>query len=166
MWDDRSGRKALRLALCLVLALFAAGATFGLAGAAAGPRDPQLVEQVSLEEILGALERGEKVVFVDVREPQEYREAHIPGALNYPTRHLRPDKLEAFREASYVIPYCLKDFRGFEGAKKLHRMGVSGVCLIQGFGISAWRKAGLPVAGSDNGLSDEVAMAQLRAGLR
>jgi phage shock protein E len=41
-------------------------------------------EQTSVEEIHDALERGEEVTVVDVREPDEWEAGHVPGAKHLP----------------------------------------------------------------------------------
>lgn len=66
-----------------------------------------------------------------------------------------------YADADLVIPYCLKDFRGFEGAKKLQAQGLDNVGLVEGFGINAWKRAELPIAGSQPARSDAEAIRQL-----
>ena len=43
-----------------------------------------------LVDALGAMAAGRKVVFVDVREADEFMEGHIPGAINVPLRDAGP----------------------------------------------------------------------------
>lgn len=152
------------LSAAAVLALFLAVAVFGLSGTGSGQGDA-LIPTVRLEDVLEALRRGDRVVFVDVREPQEYAELHLPGAVNLPVRSIDHTARLRFAGARYVIAYCpkdLQDFRGFEGAKWLHFMGVENVRLMEGFGINAWQAAQLPLAGETTGLSDGAALEDLR----
>ncbi|MGH7152215.1 MAG: rhodanese-like domain-containing protein [Planctomycetota bacterium] len=107
-----------------------------------------------------------RLVFVDVRERAEYEEFHLPGAVHVPLRDLGGADLQALAGAEHVVPYCLKDFRGFEGARALARRGVPGVAQLEGFGISAWKKDGLPLAGETTGRGDPEALEILRAQLR
>lgn len=145
--------------MALLLALVS---TFVALGSASGrPEASLLVPRVSLGEVLRALSAGRRVVFVDVREPQEYGEFHLPGALNLPTRSLTPDKKGYFEGADLVIPYCSEGFRGFEGGRLLRRMGVEGVRLLQEEGLAAWAEAGLPLAGAVARKTDLEAMAEL-----
>jgi rhodanese-related sulfurtransferase len=106
-----------------------------------------------------------RLVFVDVRERPEYEEFHLPNAVHVPLRDLAEMDLDPLRGAEIVVPYCLKDFRGFEGARALARRGVPGVALLEGFGVSAWKKANLPLAGEAFGRSDSEAAGLLRARL-
>ena len=40
--------------------------------------------QVSIEVLKQAIDNGEDVIVLDVREPNEYAAAHIPGSTNIP----------------------------------------------------------------------------------
>jgi len=109
---------------------------------------------------------GKKVVFVDVREPEEHAEFHIPGAQSIPLRDVAATDPTLFADADLVVPYCLKDFRGFEGAKALRNRGVPNVGVMEGFGITSWQKAELPTAGSNNGMGDAEALADVIAAVK
>jgi len=119
------------------------------------------VDEVGTERLLTALANGKEVVFVDVREPEEFAEGRIPGAVNIPIRDLDEDKVEQLRGADYVVPYCIKDFRGFEMAKLLRRYGIDNPVIMNPYGLKGWRIQGLPLAGSRNGSAPEVAKAEL-----
>ena len=117
------------------------------------------------EDVAQMIRDGKKVVLVDVREPQEYTEKHIPGAISMPVREttkLTDEELAKMADADVVIPYCLKDFRGFEGAKALHNQGVKNVGLFKGYGIKSWDKAKLPEAGTTTGILDEEALQMIQ----
>ncbi|MGH8238240.1 MAG: chromate resistance protein ChrB domain-containing protein, partial [Steroidobacteraceae bacterium] len=55
-----------------------------------GDERSELVPEVPVVDVLGAAAAGRRVVFVDVRESDEYEEGHIPGALNIPIRDVGP----------------------------------------------------------------------------
>jgi rhodanese-related sulfurtransferase len=107
----------------------------------------RLVELVPVGAVLSAIERGRKVVFIDAREAPEFEEERIPGAVNLPLRAVAAAGLTAYADAELVIPYCLKDFRGFEVAKALQSRGLTNVRLLQRPGINGWKLNGLPTAG-------------------
>lgn len=128
------------------------------------PDEPQLsagVLEVSASAALSAMARGELVVFVDVREPEEFAEGHIPGAINLTLSALDSAPLARLRSADWVISYCVKDFRGFEMAKALANAGVARSAIMRPYGIKGWLGAGLPITGPDSA-SDAVALTQLR----
>lgn len=118
---------------------------------------------VPVTEVARMMASDRKVVLVDVREPDEFREFHIPGARNIPIRSLHSADLAQFEGADAVVSYCLKDFRGWEGTKILVDRGVKNVVVFEGWGVGAWRAAKLPLAGEAAGKSDEEALEEIRA---
>jgi rhodanese-related sulfurtransferase/plastocyanin len=102
-----------------------------------------------------------KLQLIDVREPEEYAEGHIPGAVNIPQQDFARRIGEIDTDA-LVIPYCNMDFRGFVAAEALRALGVERVALMQERGINGWREQGLPIAGPETGLTDTEALARLR----
>lgn len=86
-------------------------------------------------------------VLIDVREPAEYAEGRLAGAVNLP-RGVLEFKIDAHpalaaRDRPLVV-YCLTGGRAALAADALQRMGFHDVCSLAG-GITAWRQAGLPV---------------------
>lgn len=96
-------------------------------------------------------------LIIDVREPNEYQDAHLPRALNIPrgVLELRADPaspgadatLSADRSARIVL-YCTKgpSARSVLAAQTLTSMGYEHVEVLGG-GLIAWAEAGLPVEG-------------------
>ena len=87
------------------------------------------------------------MVFVDVRETEEFDEDHIPGAINVKIRDLRDFDYNSIAKADLVVPYCVKDFRGFEMARLLKQSGIANVVLMRPYGLKGWMTMGLPTAG-------------------
>jgi rhodanese-related sulfurtransferase len=106
-----------------------------------------LVPEMPIETLLIEMKAGKSVVFVDVREPDEFAEAHIPEALNIQLRELDADDIAAVKGADYVVAYCIKDFRGFEMARSLRDAGVGNAVILNPYGIKGWIADGLPTAG-------------------
>lgn len=50
------------------------------------------------------LEKGAQLV--EVLPPDEYAEAHLPGAISIPLRALRADTVSALRKDAPLITYC------------------------------------------------------------
>lgn len=120
----------------------------------------ELVPELSLSEVLGAIAAGKRVQFVDVREAEEFRESHIPGAINATLRDIDGPLRASLAGADHVISYCVKDFRGFEMAKALADAGVANSAIMKPYGIKGWISAGLPIA-SEKELSDAEASGAL-----
>jgi rhodanese-related sulfurtransferase len=100
--------------------------------------------EVTVSEAKELLDKG-GYLFLDCREPKEYKMGHIPGAVNIPRGLLEfkipkkvPDK------SVNIVMYCKKGGRGCLAACTLCRMGYENVVNMDG-GWLAWEKAGYPV---------------------
>lgn len=115
-----------------------------------------LVPEMPIATLLAEMKAGRSVVFVDVREPDEFAEAHIPGALNIQLRELDGDDIAKVKGADYVVSYCIKDFRGFEMARSLRDAGVSNAVILNPYGIKGWIADGLPTVGDEAMTADQA----------
>ncbi len=104
----------------------------------------EVVPQITVYDLAGWLEERPELVVIDVREPFEWREGHIEGAVHLPM-------LEAVRRSSEVPPDCPKavlcsgGLRSSTVISALKRHGTRGWYNVSG-GMTAWLKAGYPVA--------------------
>lgn len=87
------------------------------------------VREISAGDLALLLERG--VAVVDVREPDEYREGHIPGALLVPLG-LVPESIESFRRSVSVYIVCQTGGRSMRACEFLHDAGVTNVINVAG----------------------------------
>ena len=55
------------------------------------------IREIPAAEVKAMIERGERVVYLDVREPNEYNLGHLPGAVHVPRgrRRKRHDRVAA-----------------------------------------------------------------------
>jgi rhodanese-related sulfurtransferase len=115
------------------------------------------VDEIEPTEACRAHDEGELTLIVDVREPHEYREAHVPDAVNIPrgVLELRADpSVPGHDEAlcadcsARILVYCTKgpSARSLLAAQTLARMGYERAAALGG-GLVAWTEAGLPVEG-------------------
>lgn len=106
------------------------------------------VPELPVTQVIHKILAGQKVLFVDVREAQEFSEGHIPGAINLKIRDVNADLLmnASFAEADLIIPYCVKDFRGYEMAIKLKQLKQYNVALLQPYGLKGWVQGGFPLS--------------------
>lgn len=101
------------------------------------------MEPVPATELLERAKKG-LVTVLDVRPPEEYAAAHIPGAINVPL-----EKLEGFLsrlpKRKEVVAYCRGPYclMSFEAVEKLRKRGLRARRLANG--LPEWRAAGLPV---------------------
>ena len=121
----------------------------------------QYIRTLSKHEILELLLKDKRIIFIDTREPEEFLEAHIPGAMNIQLRAFDVLSGISMSDADLFIPYCMKDFRGFEVAKRLKQQGVDNVFLMKPYGFNDWKVRGFPVAGILSGKTDSQGLSDL-----
>lgn len=88
-----------------------------------------------------------RIVLIDVREPHEYSEARIEGALNFPLSSFVPEALPTGGEREIVL-HCGTAKRSADALQRCAAANVAVDAHMAG-GISAWRADGLPVIGVD-----------------
>lgn len=126
---------------------------------------PDFVAQLDHVEILREISLGKKVVFVDTREDEEFSEVHLPGAQILRLRDVNAESVKRFLDADLVVPYCVKDFRGFEVAKSMKQLGVKHVATLSPNGLKGWLKAGLPVVKAGASTEQQAAQALMQCAM-
>jgi rhodanese-related sulfurtransferase len=110
------------------------------------------IREITAADADDAVKKNPKTLILDVREPGEWAEGHIPGALHVPR-----GMLEAKADLEYVnreprlqdrsvsiIVHCASGARSAMAADVLQEMGFSDVKSMAG-GIVAWKEQGLPI---------------------
>ncbi|NPC97807.1 rhodanese-like domain-containing protein [Nocardioides sp. zg-DK7169] len=98
------------------------------------------MRETTIEQLASALEEG--ACLVDVREVAEYREGHVPGAVNIPMGRLtgRLDELDGTRPVHVV---CASGNRSSAMTDVLTGAGFDAVNVAGG--TSAWARSGRPL---------------------
>ena len=113
-------------ALCLALLL--AGCT---------SLDSAGYTQVSSEKAAQLMADYDDEIVLDVRTPEEYAEAHIPGAINVPNEEIGEEPIAELPDKDQIIlVYCRSGNRSKEAAQKLADQGYTTV--IEFGGIKDW----------------------------
>ncbi|MBE3557272.1 MAG: rhodanese-like domain-containing protein [Firmicutes bacterium] len=92
---------------------------------------------ITAEEVATQLETGEKIQIIDVRQPSEYRQGHIPGARLVPLSELNAQWSKLKRDETYVM-VCRSGARSQQATQFLLSKGFSNVKNMRG-GMLAWR---------------------------
>jgi rhodanese-related sulfurtransferase len=103
------------------------------------------VKALSAQEATLLVNRNDGV-FVDIRSVDEYRKAHIHGALSLPAERIRKNDtaaLDKYKSAPIVV-VCATGMTAKAAAQQLTKAGYENVALLQG-GISAWQGASFPL---------------------
>ena len=91
-----------------------------------------------------AEKRSQGAFILDVREPSEWTQVHIPGATLIPLGAL-PDRLNEVPKDQEVIVVCHSGNRSAKGRDILRAAGFNRVTSMAG-GMTAWQAQGLPIA--------------------
>ncbi|GAC1337424.1 MAG: hypothetical protein NVSMB29_01770 [Candidatus Dormibacteria bacterium] len=83
-----------------------------------------------------------EAVLIDVREPWEYEEQHLPGARLIPLGEL-PDRIAEVPADRDVYVHCRMGGRSSRAVSYLRSQGRNRVHNVHG-GLEAWEAAGLP----------------------
>ena len=102
------------------------------------------VREVSVNDTRDALAKG-RARLIDVREDNEWSEAHAAGAEHLGKGIIERD-IEKFapEKSSELILYCGGGYRAALAADMLQRMGYTNVWSMSG-GWRAWQEAGAPI---------------------
>jgi len=109
------------------------GIGLGLEEAAAKPNG---IKVITAKELKAIMDRKDKLVLVDVREPHEYRMAKIPGSRLIPLGEVarRANELEPTDD---IVVHCRSGSRSAKAISVLQKLGFKRLRNLQG-GILAW----------------------------
>lgn len=92
--------------------------------------------EIHPREVKQHVDRGEKFLLIDVREPWEHALCRIEGAKLIPLGSLA-SRLAEFSDADPVICYCHHGMRSLDAAAWLRGQGIEGAKSLAG-GIERW----------------------------
>ena len=101
------------------------------------------VDELDLDALASSLQS--EAIVLDVREPEEYDQGHVPGAVNLPQADLA-SRLNELDQAVPIITICAHGNRSLRSAQFLKQMGFSNVTSVRD-GTEGWRAEGKPLEG-------------------
>lgn len=104
-------------------------------------RDP--VPDVAPGDLKSRLDRGDRILLLDVREPHEFRTGHLPGATSVPLGEL-PKHLGELDRDGEIVAYCRSGGRSARAARLLSDAGFRRVHNLAG-GLLAWSEEVGPI---------------------
>ena len=102
------------------------------------------VPEIDAEELHARIERGDKMVILDTRTPEEFRRFCIPGGRSMPNGELAlriTDITKDLDEDTTVLVNCAGRTRSIIGTRMLQRMGITNAIGLKN-GTSGWVLAG------------------------
>lgn len=94
---------------------------------------------VTTGELQVRLGKGERPVVIDVRDPWEYAEGHIPGSVLRPLGQIR-SWVNEFDKGAEIFLICRTAARSAMAYQFMHALGFKNVRNVSG-GIITWRGA-------------------------
>jgi rhodanese-related sulfurtransferase len=104
------------------------------------------IATIDVHELKKRLDMNPALCLIDVREQDEWNEAHIPGATHIPKDEL-PAKIAATVADHHqpIYLHCKGGVRSAHAAVRLKEMGYKEVYSVTG-GIAEWMCSGYPVS--------------------
>lgn len=104
------------------------------------------IKKVTAADVKAAIDSKEKAVILDVRDPDEYKAGHLPGAINVTRGKLEFTVWDRVTDKdAKIYVYCLTAARSALATKTLNDMGYKNAVLMDAH-FEAWVKAGYPVS--------------------
>ena len=124
----------MKIIIPLLLALLTLSACAAPGESSAAPAEFRMI---GMEEAVEMMEREDGYLIVDVRTPEEFAQAHIPGAINVPNEDIgtEPPALLPDKE-QLIMVYCRSGNRSKQASQKLADMGYSNI--VEFGGIKDW----------------------------
>lgn len=114
-------------AFCMIFALFAFVAVTQAAG----------LNKISPEELRAMMSDGKQITIVDVREPELFSKAHVPGAINIPYDDAHSRILKELNPKDRIVFVCHGGPMGDELGEILVKNGYPSVYNLKG-GMKYW----------------------------
>ena len=110
---------------------------FLLAGCAASNEQENSYRQISMDEAVTMMEEESGYIILDVRTPEEFRERHIPNAINIPNETIGSEDIQELPDKDQLIlVYCRSGNRSKQASGKLAELGYTNIVEIGG--INDW----------------------------
>ena len=103
------------------------------------------IKELSVDDVRGKQERGERFHLVDVREDHEWAKGRLPGATHLGKGIIERDVETKIPDTgAEIILYCGGGYRSALAADNLQKMGYTNVWSMDGC-FRGWQDAGLTV---------------------
>lgn len=105
------------------------------------------ISEIDVDDLAALIEAAQDpsgVRLIDVREPDEYAQGHVPGAVHVPLGTV-PEHLDAFRGDGTTYVICKGGGRSMQACEFVAQHGIDAVNVAGG--TMAWVLSGRDVAG-------------------
>ncbi|MCI8504622.1 MAG: rhodanese-like domain-containing protein [Lachnospiraceae bacterium] len=110
-----------------------------LAGCAKPATQEPTYRQITMDEAVVMMEEESDYIILDVRTPDEYREKHIPGAVNIPNENIGTEEIpELPDKEQLILVYCRSGNRSKQASEKLAALKYTNI--VEFGGINDWKR--------------------------
>ena len=85
--------------------------------------------EINFEQLKNMVSKG--AILIDVRSPQEFKEGHLPGAINIPEYEIRKVKNEMPKLNQQIVVYCQYGGRSKNAYNMMKKMGYTNVYSLK-----------------------------------
>lgn len=96
------------------------------------------MKEITPTDLKARIAAGEDLILLDVRQPEEHAEVHIPNSILIPLGELeeRIDELDEYRDKELIV-YCRSGNRSGQACMFLDMMGFENTVNLRG-GMLSW----------------------------
>lgn len=110
---------------------------FLFAGCGTSTEAESSYKQISMEEAISMMEKESDYIILDVRTEEEFKERHIPDAINIPNETISSAEIPELPEKDQLIlVYCRSGNRSKQASQKLADQGYTNI--VEFGGINDW----------------------------
>jgi rhodanese-related sulfurtransferase len=121
--------------------------------------ESKLSFEIDAFDLFTAMNKGEQIVVIDTRRPEDFIREHIPGAVSLPYREMNTETTGDFNRDLLYVTYCqgIECNGSTKGALNMSKLGFRVKELIGG--IASWKLDGFATEGesAEKGLPVECA---------
>ena len=103
----------------------------------AAPGEETGYRLIGMDQAVALMEEESGYILLDVRTPGEFREGHIPGAINIPNEAIGTEPIpELPDKGQLILVYCRSGNRSKQASEKLAALGYTNI--VEFGGINDW----------------------------
>ncbi|HQV57502.1 MAG TPA: rhodanese-like domain-containing protein [Ilumatobacteraceae bacterium] len=102
--------------------------------------------EISVEELAARLDGSEPVTLIDVRQPDEYADVHVPGATLVPLGDVA-ERIDELAAKAPLVLICRSGARSAKACEVLSAAGIDATNVVGG--TLAWVALGYPTQAGD-----------------
>lgn len=110
---------------------------FLVTGCISSPVQKNDYRQITMSEAVNMIENESNYIILDVRTPEEFKDKHIPNAINVPNESIGTNVISELPDKNQLIlVYCRSGNRSKQASEKLAALGYTNI--VEFGGINEW----------------------------